>query len=349
MFRIVEAEFLAADIKRFVIEAPWVARKRQAGQFVIVRVHARGERIPLTIADGDPERGTITLIVQGIGKTTKLMNLLGPGDALLDLVGPLGEPSDVKKYGTVVVIGGGVGAAIAYPTAKAMREAGNHVISILGGRSKDFVILEPEIRAISDEVFISTDDGSYGRKGLVIDPLKELIAAGRPVDHVLAIGPPRMMQAVAEVTRPHRIPTIVSLNSLMVDGTGMCGGCRIITTEGARFACVDGPEFDAHTVDFNILIQRNRMYGDQEAEALQEFRESPEESVQEFREACRLEAAHPEVQSSEELVAQMYGDQEAEALQEFRESPEECVQEFREECRLEAAHPEVQSSEELVS
>jgi ferredoxin--NADP+ reductase len=303
MFRIVEAEFLAPDIKRFVIEAPRVARKRQAGQFVILRVYAHGERIPLTIADGDPERGTITLIVQGIGKTTKLMNLLGPGDALLDLVGPLGKPSDIKDYGTVVVIGGGVGAAIAYPTAKAMREAGNHVISLLGGRSKDLVILEPEIRAISDEVFISTDDGSYGRKGLVIDPLKDLIAAGRPVDLVLAIGPPRMMQAVAEVTRPHRIPTIVSLNSLMVDGTGMCGGCRIITSEGAKFACVDGPEFDAHTVDFNILVQRNRMYVDREAEELQEFREHPEEYVQEVHELCRLEAAHPEVRLSEERVS----------------------------------------------
>jgi ferredoxin/flavodoxin---NADP+ reductase len=303
MFRIVEAEFLALDIKRFVIEAPWVARKRQAGQFVIVRVHARGERIPLTIADGDPERGTITLIVQGIGKTTKLMNLLGPGDFLLDLVGPLGKPSDIKYYGTVVVIGGGVGAAIAYPTAKAMREAGNHVISILGGRSKDLVILEPEIRAISDEVFTTTDDGSYGRKGLVIDPLKEMIAAGKPVDLVLAIGPPRMMQAVAEVTRPHRILTIVSLNSLMVDGTGMCGGCRIITTEGAKFACVDGPEFDAHTVDFGILVQRNRMYAEFEAAKLREFQESADECVAEVREACRLEAAHPEVRSSEEVVS----------------------------------------------
>src|SRR5213082_1626228 len=179
MLRIVEAEFLAPDVKRFVIEAPRIARKRQAGQFVMVRVYGRGERIPLTIADGDPGRGTITLIVQGVGKTTKLMNLLGPGDALLDVVGPLGRPSEVKDYGTVVVIGGGVGAAIAYPTAKAMREAGNRVISILGGRSRDLVILEPEIRAISDEVFVTTDDGSYGRKGLVIDPLKEIIASGR--------------------------------------------------------------------------------------------------------------------------------------------------------------------------
>src|SRR5436190_16953286 len=198
MFPIVAAEFLAPDIKRFVVEAPRIARKRQAGQFVIVRVYARGERIPLTIADGDPGRGTITLVVQGIGKTTKLMNWLGPGDALLDVVGPLGKASEVKDYGTVVVIGGGVGAAIAYPTAKALHEAGNHVIAILGGRSRDLVLLEPEIRAISDEVFITTDDGSYGRKGLVIDLLKELASAGRPLGLVLAIGPVRMTQAVAE-------------------------------------------------------------------------------------------------------------------------------------------------------
>src|SRR6516162_1342583 len=210
MFRIVEGSFLAPDIKRFVIEAARIARKRQAGQFVIVRVHPRGERIPLTIADGDPHRGTITLIVQGISKTTKLMNLLGPGDALLDVVGPLGKPSEVRDYGTVVVIGGGVGAAIAYPTAKAMREAGNHVISVLGGRSRALVLLEDEIRAISDEVFITTDDGSYGRKGLVIDPVKELLAGGRRIGLVFAIGPVRMMQAVAGVTRPHGVPTVVS-------------------------------------------------------------------------------------------------------------------------------------------
>jgi ferredoxin--NADP+ reductase len=295
MFRIVAAEFLAPDIKRFVIEAPRIARKRQAGQFVIVRVHERGERIPLTIADGDPQLGTITLIVQGIGKTTKLMIRLGAGDALLDLVGPLGKPSEVRHYGTVVVIGGGVGAAIAYPTARAMHEAGNHVIAILGGRSRDLVILEAEMRAISDELFVTTDDGSYGRHGLVIDPLKESIAAGRKLDLVLAIGPPRMMRAVAEVTRPHGIPTVVSLNSLMVDGTGMCGGCRIITSGGAKFACVDGPEFDAHIVDFDILVQRNRTYLDREAQELRDFQAHADDYVREVRESCRLEAAHQEL------------------------------------------------------
>jgi ferredoxin--NADP+ reductase len=295
MFPILEADFLAPDIKRFVIEAPRVARKRRAGQFVIVRVYSRGERIPLTIADSDPARGTVTLVVQGVGKTTRLMNRLGPGDALLDLVGPLGKPSEVKSFGTVVVIGGGVGAAIAYPTAKAMHEAGNHVISILGGRSRDLVILEPEIRAISDEVFVTTDDGSYGRRGLVIDPLKELLAAGRAVGLVLAIGPVRMMQAVAETTRPYHLPTVVSLNSLMVDGTGMCGGCRIVTSAGPRFACVDGPEFDAHAVDFDVLAQRNRAYLEREAEQLRDFRQHADEYVKEVRESCRLEAAHPEI------------------------------------------------------
>ena len=297
MLPIVEAEFLAPDVKRFVVEAPRVARKRQAGQFVIVRVYQRGERIPLTIADGDPARGTITLIVQGVGKTTKLMNLLDPGDALLDLVGPLGRPSEVRHYGTVAVIGGGLGAAIAYPTAKALHEAGNHVTSILGGRTRDLVILESEVRAISDEVIVTTDDGSYGRKGLVIDPLKELIASGRVLGLVLAIGPVRMMQAVAEVTRPHHIHTVVSLNSLMVDGTGMCGGCRVLTSGGAKFACVDGPEFDAHTVDFDLLALRNRAYADREAEALRQFNEQSEECVRETRELCRLEAVHPEVGS----------------------------------------------------
>ena len=210
---------------------------------------------------------------------------------MLDVVGPLGNPSEIKNYGTAVVIGGGVGTAIAYPTAKALHEAGNYVIAIVGGRSCDLVLLEQEIAAISDELIITTDDGSYGRKGLVIDPLKDLITAGKSIGLVLAIGPPRMMQAVAETTRPFGIHTVVSLNSLMVDGTGMCGGCRIITSAGSRFACVDGPEFDAHTVDFEVLVQRNRMYLDHEAEALRQFQANPEACVREARESCRLEAA----------------------------------------------------------
>jgi ferredoxin--NADP+ reductase len=297
MFPIVEARFLAPDVKRLTIEAPRVARKRKAGQFVILRLHAHGERIPLTIADSDPEKGTITIIVQGIGKTTKLLNMLGTGDAILDLVGPLGKPSEVELFGTVVVIGGGVGAAIAYPTAKAMKEAGNYVISIVGARNRELVILEQEIGSISDELLITTDDGSYGLHGFVTDQLKALIEAGRKIDLVLAIGPPRMMQSVAETTRPRGIKTVVSLNSMMVDGTGMCGGCRILTTHGPRFACVDGPEFDAHEVDFDLLVQRNRKYLKHEAEALERFLDNPEHDLGLVHESCRLEQEHPEVRS----------------------------------------------------
>ena len=294
MFSIRSAEFLAPEVKRFEIEAPRVARKQRPGQFVIVRVHEHGERIPLTIAGSDPARGVITLIVQGIGKTTKLLNALEAGDGLLDVVGPLGLPSEVENFGTVVVIGGGVGTAIAYPTARALREAGNHVIVILGARTKDLLILQDEMKAIGAEVRVCTDDGSAGVKGLVTDVLRDLIAE-QPVHHVLAIGPVPMMRAVAEATRPLAIKTVVSLNSLMVDGTGMCGGCRIQTTAGAKFACVDGPEFDAHTVDFELLALRNRMYAESERAALREFEAHREEMVAEVRHACRLAATHPEV------------------------------------------------------
>jgi ferredoxin--NADP+ reductase len=291
MFAIVEARFLAPDIKLFRIEAPRVARKRQAGQFVIVRIHEHGERIPLTIADSDAARGTITLVVQGVGKTTKLMNSLGAGDAVLDVVGPLGRPSDVQAYGTAVVVGGGVGAAIAYPTAVALKKAGNRVISILGGRTRDLVILEDEIRAASDIVHVTTDDGSYGEKGLVIDPLRRAIEAGDRIDFVLAIGPVPMMRAVAELTRPHRIKTVVSLNSIMVDGTGMCGGCRVLTGGKSQFACVDGPEFDAHEVDFDVLAHRNAMYREAEALSLREFLAHPERDLELVPGRCALETA----------------------------------------------------------
>jgi ferredoxin--NADP+ reductase len=295
MYPILSAAPLAPDVKRFEIEAPRVARKGRPGQFVIVRVHEHGERIPLTIAHADPERGRITLIVQGIGKTTRLMNALGAGDGLRDVVGPLGHPSEIRRFGTVVVIGGGVGTAIAYPTARALKEAGNRVVAILGARTQGLIILEDEVRAISDEVIITTDDGSHGRQGTVVDALAEVVDSGQPPDLVLAIGPVRMMQAVAEATRPGAIRTIVSLNSLMVDGTGMCGGCRVVTADGPRFACVDGPEFDAHAVDFENLARRNRMYGAAEAEALRAFQADPDACVREAREGCRLEGVHPEV------------------------------------------------------
>lgn len=275
MFPIVEARFLAPEVKLFRIEAPRIARKRKAGQFVIVRVHDHGERVPLTIADSDAEAGTITLVVQGVGKTTKLLNSKEAGDRIRDVVGPLGQPSHIENFGTVVVIGGGLGTAIAYPTAKAFREAGNHVICIIGGRSKPFVILEDEVRAISHELLVTTDDGSYAEKGFVTDKLKGLIEAGRKLDLVLAIGPIPMMRAVGEVTRPHGIKTVVSLNPIMVDGTGMCGGCRVIVGGRPQFACVDGPEFDAHQVDFQILIQRNAMYRDMERQALERMQSAP--------------------------------------------------------------------------
>jgi len=271
MFTIVEAKFLGSNVKQFEIEAPRIARAQRPGQFIILRLHEHGERIPLTIKASDVRKGTITIVVQGIGKTTIELNALKSGDSILDVVGPLGKPSHIDKFGTAVVIGGGVGTAIALPTARALREAGNHVISILGARTKDLLILEDEVRAVSDEVFIMTDDGSYGEKGLVTLKLNELIA-NRSVDFVLAIGPIPMMRAVAETTRDKNIHTVVSLNSIMVDGTGMCGGCRVLVGNKSQFACVDGPEFDAHDVDFGVLAQRNAMYREQEKESLERYR-----------------------------------------------------------------------------
>jgi len=258
VFPIVEARFLAPEVKLFRITAPRIAKRRQPGQFVIVRLHEDGERIPLTIAGSDAE-GTITLIVQGIGKTTKLLNRLEAGDAILDVVGPLGQASEVERFGTVAVIGGGVGTAIAYPTAVALHQAGNRVIGILGARTRDLLILETEMGTVCDRLIVTTDDGSYGRHGVVTTALAE-IAAAEPVDRVLAIGPVPMMRAVAEVTRPLGIKTIVSLNSIMVDGTGMCGGCRVSIGADTKFACVDGPEFDGHLVDFDELADRLSSY-----------------------------------------------------------------------------------------
>jgi ferredoxin--NADP+ reductase len=271
MFRIVDARCLGPNVKQLEIEAPRIARKQLAGQFVIVRLDERGERIPLTIKSSDPKRGTIALVVQAVGKTTAQMNELEPGDSILDVVGPLGKPSEVERYGNVIVIGGGVGTAIALPTARAMKIANNRVFSILGARTKELLILEDEVRAVSDQTFIMTDDGSYGQKGLVTDKLRQLIQL--PIDFVLAIGPVPMMRGVAEVTRERKIRTMVSLNSIMVDGTGMCGGCRVIVGGKSEFACVDGPEFDAHEVDFQILTQRNAMYRDQEQQAFAMWKE----------------------------------------------------------------------------
>jgi ferredoxin/flavodoxin---NADP+ reductase len=271
VFRICLAQTLAPGIKRFVIEAPRIARKQQPGQFVILRIHEQGERIPLTIESSDPAIGTISIVVQAVGKTTHMLHTLKAGDSLADVVGPLGKPSEINKFGTVVVVGGGVGTAMAYPTASALKRAGNEVISIIGARNKELVILEHEMRAVSDTLVVTTDDGSYGQKGFVTDWLRELIKRGTRIDLVLAVGPVVMMRAVAELTRAAQIRTVVSLNPIMIDGTGMCGGCRVLVDGGSQFACVDGPEFDAHRVNFEVLVQRNAMYREAERRSMEEF------------------------------------------------------------------------------
>lgn len=275
MFKIIQAEFIAPGIKRFVIEAPRIARKQKAGQFIILRLYEHGERIPLTIERSDPARGTINVVVQSAGKTTYLLNLLETGDSILDIVGPLGKPSEIGQFGTVVVMGGGVGTAMAYPTAAAFKRAGNRVISIVGARSKELVILEREMSEVSDTLMITTDDGTYADKGFVTDKLRQLIDNGTRIDLVLAVGPIPMMKAVADVTRTEHIRTIVSLNPIMIDGTGMCGGCRVLIGSKSEFACVDGPEFDAHRVNFEVLVQRNAMYREAERKSLAEFQQEP--------------------------------------------------------------------------
>lgn len=272
MFKIIHAQFLAPGIKRFVIEAPRIARKQKPGQFVILRIYEEGERIPVTIENSDPRKGTVNVVVQSAGKTTHLLNTLEAGDSILDVVGPLGKPSEIRNYGTVVVVGGGVGTAMAYPTAAALKQAGNRVISIVGARNKELVILEKEMRGVSDALLITTDDGSYADKGFVTDKLRQLIENGTRIDLVVAVGPIVMMKAVSELTRRESIPTVVSLNPIMIDGTGMCGGCRVLIDGKSEFACVDGPEFDGHKVNFEVLVQRNAMYRDAERQSMEEFR-----------------------------------------------------------------------------
>jgi ferredoxin--NADP+ reductase len=291
MFKIQHAEFLAPGIKRFVIEAPRIARKQKPGQFVILRLYEHGERIPLTIEKSDPERGTINLCVQSLGKTTNLLNALETGDSVLDVVGPLGKPSEIEKFGTVVVMGGGVGTAMAYPTAAALKRAGNRVISIVGARSKELVILEREMREVSDAVMITTDDGTYADKGFVTDKLRQLIENGTRIDLVLAVGPIPMMRAVAEMTRKENIRTIVSLNPIMIDGTGMCGGCRVLVDGKSQFACVDGPEFDAHQVNFAVLVQRNAMYRAAEQNSMNDFEQHREAILEKVRTEQEAECA----------------------------------------------------------
>ncbi|MDZ7859387.1 MAG: sulfide/dihydroorotate dehydrogenase-like FAD/NAD-binding protein [Candidatus Krumholzibacteriota bacterium] len=271
MNEIIEKEFITSDLFRMKVKAPEIARKREAGQFIILIVDENGERIPLTIADADPEAGWIALVAQIVGKTTKALSQLEAGDSIKDLAGPLGNPTEVEKYGTVVVIGGGVGIAPAHPIAQAMKKAGNTVISILGGRTKDLVIMEEEMKAASDKVIVTTDDGSYGKKGFVTDALQKLIDDGVSIDLVVAVGPPIMMKFVSKMTKEYEIKTIVSLNTIMVDGTGMCGCCRVSVGGETKFVCVDGPEFDGHKVDFEEMMHRIQMYSHQEKEAMDKF------------------------------------------------------------------------------
>jgi len=281
MYKILEKQVLSDVTKLMVVEAPQVARKAKPGQFVIVRVDEPGERIPLTIADFDRNAGTITLIFQEVGKSTMQMGTLKLGDELITVAGPLGHPTEIEKYGTVVMVGGGVGIAPTFPIARALKEAGNTVISIIGARNKSLLFWEDRMRAVSDELIVCTDDGSYGRKAVVTEPLKELLEARKgAIVRVWAIGPAVMMKFVAMATKPYNVKTIVSLNTIMIDGTGMCGGCRVVLDEGAQFVCVDGPEFDAHKVNWDILLSRLRFYGEQERLA-----------VERWKHQCKLDSA----------------------------------------------------------
>ena len=267
MYEVVSNQEIAPSVVRMEISAPLIARKRKPGQFVVVRASEEAERVPFTLVDSDPDKGTITLIIQVVGVSSREIVSVKEGEALADVVGPLGRPTHIRKIGIVVSIGGGVGTAVAYPIAKAMKEAGNEVIGIVGARSKDLIILEDEMRRFCDEIIVCTDDGSYGRHGFVTDALKDLISSGKAIDLVLAVGPVIMMKVVCDVTREHGIPTTVSLNPIMVDGTGMCGGCRVEIGGETKFACVDGPEFDGHQVNFDTLIKRLSTYKDLEQQA----------------------------------------------------------------------------------
>ena len=259
MNKIVEKEYFSANVVKLVVEAPLIAASRRPGNFVIVINNEHGERIPLTIADADPQRGTITLVVQAIGDSTRAICAMEPGEYLHDVAGPLGRPTHIEKYGTVVCSGGGVGVAPLLPIIRAMKEAGNRVVSVLAARTKDLIILEEQVREYSDEVVIMTDDGSYGNKGLVTQGVESIIER-EPVDLVVTIGPAVMMKFVALTTLKHNVPTMCSLNTIMVDGTGMCGACRVTVDGKMRFVCIDGPEFDAHKVDFDEMMLRLKSY-----------------------------------------------------------------------------------------
>ncbi len=268
MFKILTKEKLCPVIDLMKIEAPAIAKKAKAGQFVVVRVDEVGERIPLTLADWDDREGTVTLVSMQVGTTTHKLAALNAGDNILDLIGPLGLPSEIENFGTVVCVGGGVGVAPIYPVARALKQAGNKVITIMGARSKDLLFWEDRLKSVSHELIVTTDDGSYGRKGVVTEPLKELLEKNKQINRVIAIGPAIMMKFCSLTTKPFGVHTIVSLNSIMVDGTGMCGCCRVSVADKTKFVCVDGPEFDGHQVDWDLVFNRQRSYCDEEKESM---------------------------------------------------------------------------------
>jgi len=271
MHRIVRKVELAENVDEFVIEAPEIAEKAQPGQFVMVRITARGERIPLTIADKDKEEGTITLMVQRVGKTTFHLSCFEEGNVILDVAGPMGKPTHIENWGHVLCVGGGLGLAPIHHIAKGVKEAGNRITTIMGFRKKELMFWEDRMKLISDRVIVTTNDGSYGMKGLVTDGIQKLIDEGERIDMVITAGPVPMMKAVADLTRKYEIPAIASLNPIMVDGTGMCGACRVTVGGEVKFACVDGPEFNAHEVDFDELMRRLAMFKSLEKESLENF------------------------------------------------------------------------------
>ncbi len=286
MYEILQRQEIAPKIVQFVIRAPQVARSHRAGQFVIVRSHEGGERIPLSVADVNRAAGTITLVIQDVGTSSARLNAHQQGESFLNVVGPLGSPTHIEKFGRVVCVGGGVGCAPLHPIAKALRDAGNEIITLLGGRSAQFVIMREELEAVSSQTLVCTEDGSLGQKGIVTDILLPMLQGDEKPDAVITIGPPRMMKAICDMTRPFGVKTIVSLNSLMVDGTGMCGGCRVAVNGEAKFVCVDGPEFDGHQVDFDNFLQRAGMYREFE-------RRSYEQHL------CKLAEAESKIQSEQ--------------------------------------------------
>jgi ferredoxin--NADP+ reductase len=270
--KIVENKKLSENVVKMVFEAPVIAQKRKAGQFIVLKIDEKGERIPLTIVDSDAQKGTLTIIYQIVGKTTAKLSQMKVGDSLQDVQGPLGNPTEIENFGRVVCVGGGVGVGVVYPLIVALKKAGNEVISIIGSRTKDLLILEKEIGENSDRLIVTTDDGSYGVHGFVSAVLQEMIDKGEKIDHVFAIGPVPMMRVICDVTKPHGIKTVVSLNSIMVDATGMCGACRVSVGGKTKFTCVDGPEFDGHEVDFKLLSDRLKTYCESEREAYEKHR-----------------------------------------------------------------------------